>query len=342
MVFDVPKSREIFTVNNYEDAYAGTTTLARATTFSDNSVFAQLGIQLGTRKVARLAERMGIRTPVSHNWAMTLGGLEEGVTPLDMAHAYETFASGGELVFGTLSPGATNSRRDAAPGPVGITRINRRDGDDWEPVELPGGEEAINHKRTRRILNEDHAEQVSSLLQGVVKYGTGTRAQVEDELIAGKTGTTENYGDAWFVGWTEKYTIAIWVGYPNELKPMKTEFQGEPVAGGTYPAGIFKTFVESLLELDPSEDEEEEEDGIPDPDAPVAPPAPGTTEEVVPTPAPTDAPAPTTPEEPAPAPEPEAPVEPAPTAAPAPEPTAVPEPTVVPEVPPADGIVPQD
>ena len=54
-------------------------------------------------------------------------------------------------------------------------------------------------------------------------------------MIAGKTGTTENYGDAWFVGWTKEYTVAVWVGYPDELKPMETEFQGEPVAGGTYP-----------------------------------------------------------------------------------------------------------
>jgi penicillin-binding protein 1A len=262
-----------------------------------------------------------------------------------MAHAYETFASGGDLVYGTLSPGAGNSRRGIAPGPVGITRINRREGDEWEPVELPSGEEAVNRKRTRRILEREHADQIASLLQGVVEYGTGTRAQVGDELIAGKTGTTENYGDAWFIGWTEKYTIAIWVGYPDELRPMKTEFQGDPVAGGTYPAGIFKTFVESLLELDPAEDEEDE-DGIPDPEAPVTPPTPGTTEEVVPTPAPTAAPDPTTPEEPAPAPEPEAPVEPAPAPTEAPAPTAPPEPapTAVPTVPPVDtgGAAPQD
>ena len=124
---DVPHSKEIFTVNNYEGAYSGITTLARATTFSDNSVFAQVGIKVGTRRIARLAERMGIRTHVSHNYAMTLGGLKEGVTPLDMAHAYETFAAGGDLIYGTLSPGADNARDDTAPGPVGIDRITRAD-----------------------------------------------------------------------------------------------------------------------------------------------------------------------------------------------------------------------
>jgi penicillin-binding protein 1A len=307
MTFDVPHSKEVFTVNNYEDAYSGITTLARATTFSDNAVFAQVGIKIGTRKIARLAERMGIRTNVSHNYAMTLGGLREGVTPLDMAHAYETFASGGKLVYGTLSPGADNGRGDPAPGPVGITRITRGKGD---PLKLPNGDRAVNRTRTRRVLDEGVADQVGSLLQGVVQSGTGTRAQVGDTVIAGKTGTTEGYGDAWFVGWTPKYTIAVWVGYPNEFKSMKTEFQGQPVAGGTYPAGIFKTFAEALLEIDPPK--EEEEDDLPEEQVPTTPstPAPTTPTPAPTTPAPTGAEPEPEPAEPAPA-EP-APVEPAP------------------------------
>jgi penicillin-binding protein 1A len=279
MTFDVPKSREVFTVNNYEGAYSGSTTLARATTFSDNSVFAQVGIKIGTRKIARLAERMGIRTNVSSNWAMTLGGLEEGVTPLDMAHAYETFASGGDLVYGTLSPGADNPRDERAPGPVGIRRIEREEEQgegEWKPITLPDGDRAVNRRRTRNVLEESVAEQVGSLLQNVVKVGTGTRAQVGDVAISGKTGTTEGYGDAWFVGWTPDYTIAVWVGYPNEFKSMETEFQGEPVAGGTFPAGIFKTFVEAIQRIHPPPEEKEET-----PVAPVVPTEP-TPEEPVP------------------------------------------------------------
>src|SRR3712207_6307389 len=89
-----------FEVNNYEDTYAGVTTLANATTFSDNAVYAQVGLRVGLKKVAGTARRMGIRTPVSRNCAMTLGGLREGVTPLDMAHAYQTFATGGRFVTG--------------------------------------------------------------------------------------------------------------------------------------------------------------------------------------------------------------------------------------------------
>jgi penicillin-binding protein 1A len=305
---NVPHSKEIFTVNNYEGAYSGQATLAHAITFSDNSVFAQVGIKVGTRKVARLAERMGIRTRVSHNYAMTLGGLKEGVTPLDMAHAYETFAAGGDLIYGTLSPGADNDRDATAPGPVGIDRIARRDGDKEKPVVLPNGDEAINRKERRNVLEHSVATEVGSLLQSVVRVGTGTRAQVANVVIAGKTGTTEGYGDAWFVGWTPKYTVAVWVGYPDEFKSMETEYNGQPVAGGTYPAAIFRTFVEGDLRNNPPKPEETATPTAPAPGtttapaptATVAPPSGGTE---APTPAPTTAPpaptpAPTTPPSP--------------------------------------------
>jgi penicillin-binding protein 1A len=249
-VFDVPGSSEKFTVENYSNAYAGATSLAAATTTSDNSVFAEVGIKVGTKRIAKLARRMGIRTPVSRNWAITLGGLKQGVTPLDMAHAYETFARDGKLVYGTMSPGALR-KGQPVPGPVGIRTIGRRKDGKLEPVKLPNGKRARNRVRTKRVLDPGVASTVQTLLQGVVKSGTGQRASLGIVPVAGKTGTTENYGDAWFVGWTRDYTVAVWVGYPNKLVPMQTEFNGEPVAGGTYPAGIWKTFMESVLKLDP-------------------------------------------------------------------------------------------
>jgi penicillin-binding protein 1A len=250
-VFDVPGSSEKFTVENYSNAYAGATSLAAATTTSDNSVFAEVGIKVGTKRIAKLARRMGIRTPVSRNWAITLGGLKQGVTPLDMAHAYETFARDGKLVYGTMSPGALR-KGQPVPGPVGIRTIGRRKDGKLEPVKLPNGKRARNRVRTKRVLDPGVASTVQTLLQGVVKSGTGQRASLGIVPVAGKTGTTENYGDAWFVGWTRDYTVAVWVGYPNKLVPMQTEFNGEPVAGGTYPAGIWKTFMESVLKLDPA------------------------------------------------------------------------------------------
>ena len=292
-VFDVPGSIERFTVENYNDAYAGVTTLASATTTSDNSVFAEVGIKVGTKKIARLAKRMGIRTPVSRNWAMILGGLKRGVTPLDMAHAYQSFARKGKFVYGTLSPGELRKGKPV-PGPVGIHAISRLDDDkELQPIRLPNGSTAKNRVKTKRVLDESVANTVGTILQGVVKSGTAQRAQLGELPVAGKTGTTENYGDAWFVGWTPQYTVAVWVGYPKRFQPMKTEFQGKPVAGGTYPAGIWKTFMEAVLKIDPPPklEDDDETEGVPG----ATTPAPGAAA----TPAPA-APAPAAPEETAP------------------------------------------
>jgi penicillin-binding protein 1A len=230
----VPHSSEKFTVNNYDDVYSGVSTLARATTFSDNSVYAQVGIKAGIKRVARTAERMGIRTPVSSNYAITLGGLEQGVTPLDMAHAYETFATGGVLVTGSLGAGPM--------GPVGIRRVTMRD--DRERVV------DRNHPRHKRVIPRDVARTTTGILESVIKVGTARIAQLGNVRAWGKTGTTENYGDAWFVGATEKFTVAVWVGYPNGLRPMRTEYRGEPVAGGTFPAQIWRDFLLAVIQSD--------------------------------------------------------------------------------------------
>ncbi len=266
---------EAFVVNNYDDAYSGITDLASATAFSDNSVYAELGLQVGTKKVARMASRLGVRTPISTNYAMTLGGLEQGVTVMDMAHAYESFATGGELVYGSLSPGARayeeSDGEGTVPGPVGIQSITETDGDEDKAIKLADGSKASNKTERDRVLDEDVAANVQTLLGGVVSIGSGKRAAVPGVTVAGKTGTTENYGDAWFVGWTDEYTVAIWMGYPNRVKPMDENsftFQGEPVAGGTYPASIFSSFISAALTIHPPEGEEET-DGVPTTTAPV-------------------------------------------------------------------------
>jgi penicillin-binding protein 1A len=269
--------KEHVVVQNYNDAYAGITTLAHATTFSDNSVYVQVARQIGSKRVARLAREMGIRTPVSRNLSIALGGLHQGVTPLDMAHAYLTFANGGRFVYGTMSPGELRGIR--RPGPVGIESITRKD----QPVSLPTGQEAVNHKRTKRILDPKVAATVTSLLQTVVKTGTGARAAVADTFVAGKTGTTENYGDAWFVGWTGRYTVAIWVGYPDKLRPMRTEFAGQPVAGGTFPAAIFHSFIQNAFAIYPKKKKEKDKDAEA---TGSATPTPGASAPTTPAPAP--------------------------------------------------------
>jgi penicillin-binding protein 1A len=325
------KGGEKFEVNNYNDAYAGVTTLANATTNSDNSVYAELGLKLGPRKVAAMARRLGIRSPVSRNAANALGGLKEGVTPLDMAHAYETFAQRGELTYGTLSPGDPTDRKvTPIPGPVAIEAIGRGAEDDFKPLEI-AGDKLENRKKTRRVLSPGIADQVGAILQTVVKSGTATRAFVPGVTVAGKTGTTEGYGDAWFVGWTKEYTVAIWVGYPDKFKPMETEFQGDPVAGGTYPAGIFKTFVDALVGLKKvKKDTTETEPAVPPgsstggvSDAPTAPDTGDAIEGGGAPPASTPVPQQEVPAEPAPE-QPEQPIQPAPETPP--EQPAEPEP----------------
>ncbi|GAC1491231.1 MAG: PBP1A family penicillin-binding protein [Solirubrobacteraceae bacterium] len=230
--FVVPhtRGREHFIVKNYEGSYAGSRTLAEATTVSDNSVYAEVGIKAGTAKIARLAQRIGIRTPVSTNYAITLGGLRRGVTPLDMAHAYETFAHNGERVYGTL--GSPNQ------GPVGI-----------HSVQVPGQSQTERNRLVlQRILPADLVGTENGILHTVVTSGTGKQADF-GEYAAGKTGTTENYGDAWFVGFTKRMTVAVWVGYPTKLKSMKTDFMGSPVAGGTFPALIWHDFMVAATDI---------------------------------------------------------------------------------------------
>jgi membrane peptidoglycan carboxypeptidase len=99
----------------------------------------------------------------------------------------------------------------------------------------------------RQVLSERTAAVVNEALQQVIERGTGRRARLSGWPAAGKTGTTEHYGDAWFVGYTRQLVVAVWVGYPASLRPMLTEFHGDPVAGGTFPALIWKSFMERAL-----------------------------------------------------------------------------------------------
>jgi penicillin-binding protein 1A len=87
------------------------------------------------------------------------------------------------------------------------------------------------------------------MLEGPVQQGTATEAAIPGVIVSGKTGTTSNYGDAWFVGWTPQMTVAVWVGFPSKLIPMSTLYNGGPVEGGTYPAIIWRTFMEQALQI---------------------------------------------------------------------------------------------
>jgi penicillin-binding protein 1A len=227
-VFKVPHSNELFVVHNDENAYAGENTLTGATAYSDNSIYAEVGLKVGTAKIAKLAHEMGITTPISTNPAMTIGGLKTGVTPLDMAHAYETIAHGGQRVSGTLAePGA----------PVGIESVGS------------GTHAQVDRTTLRRVLPPEVASTETEMLETVLAYGTAHAAAL-GQFAAGKTGTTSNYGDAWFVGWDHRYTVAVWVGFPDALVPMTTEYDGGPVLGGTFPALIWHNFMIGAMQVE--------------------------------------------------------------------------------------------
>jgi len=233
--FIVPNSggKEHFIVHNFGNTYSGPITLQDATDVSDNTVYSQVGINVGTKRIARFARRAGIRTPVSSNYAMILGGLKVGVSPLDLAHAYETFAEGGRRVYDTAL-GAPNK------GPTGIAQI-------YCPTVCPQ-KNVVDTPEYERVLPAPIAAVVHQMLTGVVQSGTGTAAAISGVDVAGKTGTTTDYADAWFVGWTPQLTTAVWVGYPNKLVPMNTQYNGAPVEGGTYPAIIWHNFMVQALQ----------------------------------------------------------------------------------------------
>jgi penicillin-binding protein 1A len=233
--FKVPHSSELFIVHNDENAYTGSNTLTGATAYSDNSIYAEVGLKVGTRRIAALAHRMGVRTPISTNPAMTIGGLKVGVTPIDMAHAYETIAHGGQRVGGTLGEPRM---------PVGIEEV------DSPKRTLPSGHHhEVDRTVLQRVLPQTVATTETEMLETVLAYGTARGASL-GQFAAGKTGTTSNYGDAWFVGWDNKYTVAVWVGFPDGLIPMKTEFNGGPVLGGTFPALIWHNFMVAAMAVE--------------------------------------------------------------------------------------------
>jgi penicillin-binding protein 1A len=218
-------------VHNYENDYMGSADLATATIVSDNSVFAQLTRLVGPANVARTARQLGITRHLNPYFAIGLGA--DPVSPLEMARAFSTFANDGSRVDGS----AFGNR------PRAIARVAN-----------PQGQIVDNNRPiARAVLTHDEDALLTSILEGVVRSGTGKRAALRDRAVAGKTGTTENYGDAWFVGYTPQLATAVWVGYPNKLKPMLSEYHGQAVAGGTFPAEIWRSFMQPALAGTPVE-----------------------------------------------------------------------------------------
>ena len=209
-----------WTVRNYTRTSYGLITLRKATTDSVNGAFARLILQVGVSRVAALAHAMGVVSPINQDPPIALGGLTDGVSPLDMASAYATLANLGERV--PVSP---------------IDRIEDRDGHVvWRPDHTP-----------HRVLAPSAAFVTTQLLQGVVDEGTGIRAQVPGHQVAGKTGTVQDDSDAWFVGYTPTLSTAVWVGDPDARRPMHGIHGVRNVTGGTIPASIFSRYMTDAL-----------------------------------------------------------------------------------------------
>ena len=218
---DIDAGDRIWHVTNYEGDYLGRVDLARAMVSSDNSVYAQLTKFVGPKAIVKTAHELGIRSELDPYFSIGLGAV--AVNPLDMTRAYATFANRGVRVDGSLT-----KNRPRVVERVEFARTGRV---------------SENRPVGKATMTTGQADLLTSILQRVVTDGTGKRAALADRPAAGKTGTTDNYGDAWFVGYTPQLVVAVWVGYPDELKPMLTEFGGKPVAGGTLPAEIWKTFM---------------------------------------------------------------------------------------------------
>jgi len=227
-----PKSIDLgggshWNVSTYSGGYAGKITLADATVESDNTVYADLSMMVGADNIATTAADMGVTTPIGTNPSIALGGLTTGVSPLEMADAYATLATGGERLSGTMLA-------DGQTAPISITRVT--DGQ---------GHVLLRNSLVRsRVLAPWQAGLETSILQQVIERGTGVAAAI-GRPAAGKTGTTTNYADAWFCGYTPDLSAAVWVGYPSSQRELIV--RGIKVAGGTFPAEIWSRFASAAL-----------------------------------------------------------------------------------------------
>src|SRR5207248_5462806 len=196
--------------------------LTDATANSVNCAYVRLQEAIGARNVIDVANRMGITHHLTPVKSLTLGS--EAVSPLEMVTSYATLAADGE-------------RHD----PYFIQSIDDRN-----------GKEVFTAKpKARRAVASQNARVETMVLQEVVKRGTGVRAAIPGRQVAGKTGTAEDYHDAWFVGYTPQLATAVWMGSPTAEVPMRG-VGGINVQGGSYPAGIWGAYMREALAGQPA------------------------------------------------------------------------------------------
>jgi penicillin-binding protein 1A len=208
-------------VQTYEHTYAGVESILNATLQSDNTVYARLALDVGPANIVSMARRLGIRTsPLQPFPSITLGS--EVVTPLEMASAYATLAAGG--IYSK---------------PMAITKVVLPNG----KVDTDAG---WGKPQRERVIPDWVAETVTKVLEQNMLYGTGRNAHVSNHTDAGKTGTTDNYADAWFCGFTPHLEATVWIGYPQGEIPM-LDVHGSVVSGPTLPAQVWHAFMGTAI-----------------------------------------------------------------------------------------------
>jgi penicillin-binding protein 1A len=214
MVVDEPLKIGNWEPRNYTNDFRGPMTLQTALAQSINTVAARLANEVGTGNVAAAAKRLGVNSYIQLDPSMALGAVE--VSPLEMTQAYAPFANGGFLAQG-----------------YGIQRIRTASGKILY-------DHSVEKNARRQVIGSPALQYMNQMMRQVVTSGTGTRARVPGYDLAGKSGTTSDYRDAWFVGYTGGFVTAVWVGKDNN-KPMKR------VSGGGVPAGIWRDFMAAAL-----------------------------------------------------------------------------------------------
>ncbi len=215
-------------VANYDYVYRGKISLQEATVYSDNSVYSELAVKLGAAKVAETAHKAGIKTGFSITPAIALGGLDNGVTPLELASAYGTFANGGKHVYGSVD------FEGDGPDPISIRLVTDAAGnviDDNQPVTAPALDPIVTY-HVNQVLGE--------VAHRSTRWGSLGRPD------AGKSGTTEDHVDAWFSGYTPDLVTTVWIGYPDQRRPM-LDVRGVRVNGVGWPAQIWHDYMQAAL-----------------------------------------------------------------------------------------------
>jgi penicillin-binding protein 1A len=212
-------------VTTYDGRYAGPETVAAATLQSDNTVYARLALDVGADSIVSTAHALGVTTPLPASPSLALGA--GAVTPLDMASVYATLAAGGVHAV-----------------PFAVRRVVFPDG----KVDANWGQPQLT-----RVVPDWVAATVTHVLEENMLHGTAIGAHVAGRIDAGKTGTTDNYADAWFCGYTPSLEATVWIGYPRGEIPM-LDVSGAAVSGPTLPATTWHLFMENALAGTPSID----------------------------------------------------------------------------------------